>query len=55
LTGFGYSLAQGVEKAVDEKGLIGVLTGGLTATAAGITAALLFAFLAALFFKSKPK
>ncbi len=55
LTGFGYSLAQGVEKAVDEKGLIGVLTGGLTATAAGITAALVFAFLAALFFKSKPK
>ena len=55
LTGFGYSLAKGVEKAVDERGLIGVLTGGLTGTAAGITAALVFAFLAALFFKSKPK
>lgn len=55
LTGFGYSLARGVEKAVDETGLIGVLTGGLTATAAGITAALVFALLAAVFFKSKPK
>ena len=55
LTGFGYSLAQGVEKAVDEKGLIGVLTGGLTATAAGITASLVLAFVAAIFFKSKPK
>ena len=55
LTGFGYSLARGVEKAVDEKGLSGVLTGGLTATAAGITAAIVFAFLAAIFFKSKPK
>lgn len=55
LTGFGYSLAKGVEKAVDEKGLVGVFTGGLTATAAGITAALVFAFVAALFFKSKSK
>lgn len=55
LTGFGYSLAKGVEKAVDEKGLIGILTGGLSATAAGITAALLLAFLAAIFFKSKSK
>ncbi len=55
LTGFGYSLATGVEKAVDEYGLIGALTGGLTGTAAGITAALVFAFLAALVFKSKPK
>ena len=43
LTGFGYSLATGVEKAVDEYGLIGALTGGLTGTAAGITAALVFA------------
>lgn len=55
LTGFGYSLAKGVEKAVDEKGLLGVMTGGLTATSAGITAAIFFAFLAAIFFKSKPK
>lgn len=55
LTGFGYSLAKGVEKAVDEQGLIGALTGGLTATAAGITTALMCAVGAALFAKSKPK
>ncbi len=55
LTGFGYSLARGVEKAVCEKGLIGALTGGLTATAAGITTALVCAFLAALIFRDRPK
>lgn len=55
LTGFGYTLAKGVEKAVSERGLIGVLTGGLTATSAGIAAAIIFAWLAALFFKGKPK
>ena len=48
LTGFGYSLAKGVAKAVAEKGLLGALTGGLTATAGGITAAILFGFLASL-------
>lgn len=55
LTGFGYALADGVKKAVDEQGLLGVLTGGLTAGAAGIAASMIFAFLAALVFKSKPK
>jgi len=55
LTGFGYSLAKGVEKAVDEYGLIGALTGGLTATAAGITAAILMGLLMALIFKSRDK
>lgn len=55
LSGFGYALAKGVEKAVDEKGLIGVLTGGLSATASGITVVLVLAFLAAIFFKSKSK
>ncbi|MGM9680821.1 MAG: stage V sporulation protein AE [Eubacteriales bacterium] len=55
LTGFGYALAEGVKKAVDEQGLLGVLTGGLTAGAAGIAASMIFAFLAALVFKSKPK
>ena len=55
LTGFGYSLAMGVEKALDERGLIGALTGGLTATAGGITAALVSAWLASLFFRGKPK
>ncbi len=55
LTGFGYSLAKGVREAVDKEGLIGALKGGLTATSAGITAAMVSALLAALFFKSKPK
>lgn len=55
LTGFGYTLAKGVEEAVAEKGLFGALTGGLTATAAGITAALGFGCLTALLFNGKPK
>lgn len=55
LTGFGYSLAKGVEKAVGEKGLLGVLTGGLTGTAAGITAAMLFGYIAALITRSRDK
>ncbi|MBR6693467.1 MAG: stage V sporulation protein AE [Clostridia bacterium] len=55
LTGFGYSLASGVERAVAEKGLLGALTGGLTATAGGITAAMLFGFLASLCSRSRPK
>lgn len=55
LTGFGYCLATGVKKAVDEYGAIGALMGGLTATAGGITTALVFGYLVALFFKGKPK
>ena len=55
LTGFGYALFNGVKDAIAKDGLLGVLTGGLTATAGGITAAILFAFLAALIFKPKPK
>ena len=55
LTGFGYAIAEGVKKAVDAEGLIGVLKGGLTATAGGITAALFFGLVAATIFKSKPK
>lgn len=55
LTGFGYSLALGVEKAVEQQGLIGALTGGLTATAAGITAAIFFGLLMALIFKPGDK
>lgn len=55
ISGFGYSLAKGVETAVDEYGAIGALSGGLTATSAGIAAAMILAFLTALFFKSKPK
>ena len=55
LTGFGYTLAKGVEKAVTEEGLLGALTGGLTATAGGITAAVLFSLIAALIFRPGEK
>lgn len=55
LTGFGYLLCKGVEKQVDKDGLIGILSGGLTACAAGVAAAMIFAFLAALIFKPKQK
>ena len=55
LLGFGYSLAKGVAKAVAEKGPLGILTGGLTATSGGIAAAVVFAVLAAIFFKPKEK
>lgn len=55
LTGFGYSLAKGVQKAVAEDGLLGALTGGITATAGGITAAIFLGILVALIFKPKPK
>lgn len=52
LTGFGYSLAKGIEKAVTDYGVIGILSGGLTATSAGIAAAIFFGLLASLI--SKP-
>ena len=55
LTGFGYNLALGVSKAVAEEGLLGILTGGVTATAGGIAAAVFFGNLIALLFHSKPK
>ena len=55
LTGFGYTLAEGVRKAVDEKGGWGILNGGLTATAGGISAAVVFGWLAGLIFKQKDK
>ncbi len=55
LPGFGYLLAKGVKAEVDTKGLSGVLTGGLKATAAGISAAVVFSFLAALVFEPKEK
>ena len=55
LTGFGYLLAKGVAQAVAEKGALGILTGGITAAAGGITAAVLFGLLGALLFKSRPK
>ena len=55
LTGFGYSLAKGAEELVKEKGLLGALAGGLTGTAGGISAAILFGFVCALVSKSKDK
>ena len=55
LTGFGHCLAEGVRKAVDEQGLLGALTGGLTASSGGITAAVCFAFIVAILFKPKAK
>ena len=55
LTGFGYTLATGVKKAVAEQGLAGALTGGITATAAGITAAIVFGWLVSLLAKPKMK
>ena len=55
LTGFGALLAKGVKEALAEYGMFGVLAGGLTASAAGITAAILFGFLAALIFKPGDK
>lgn len=55
LCGFGALIAEGVRKAVDEKGLLGVLTGGLTAAAGGTAAALVFGYIAALCTRGKPK
>ena len=55
LTGFGNILAQGVKKAVDTKGFPGIFTGGLTASAGGITAAVFAGLLASIIFKTKDK
>ncbi len=55
IIGFGASLAKGAMSAVESKGLLGAFTGGLEATAGGIAAAVLFAFLFSLIFKSKTK
>lgn len=55
LTGFGNTLAKGVKEAVQEQGVLGALTGGLKATAGGITAAVFFGFLAALVCNPKDK
>ena len=55
LTGFGHALTTGVRRAVQEVGLLGAFTGGLTHTAAGIAAAVFFGTLVALVCKPKPK
>ena len=55
LTGFGYTLAKGVKEAVNQQGFLGIFTGGLKATAGGITVAILAGLLASLIFKAKDK
>ena len=55
LTGFGYTLAKGVKEAVDADGLFGALYGGLSASASGISAALFFALIWSIIFRSKQK
>lgn len=55
LTGFGNLIAEGVRKAIDSDGALGILTGGFTAGAAGITAAIIFGFIASLFARSTAK
>jgi stage V sporulation protein AE len=55
LTGFGSNLAKGVREAVDQDGLLGAFTGGIKATAGGITAAIVLGYLVALVFKPKDK
>lgn len=55
LTGFGNTLAKGVKEAVDRDGFLGIFTGGLTASAGGIAAAIFAGILASLIFKAKDK
>lgn len=55
LTGFGYALTKGVSAGLEKSGFLGIFTGGITAVAGGIAAAVFFGFLIALFFKAKPK
>jgi len=55
LTGFGHCLAKGVREAIQEKGFLGILTGGLKATAGGITAAVVCGLIVSLIFKDKDK
>ena len=55
LTGFGHNIAKGVRDAVDKDGFIGIFTGGLKATAGGITAAIMAGLIASIIFKAKDK
>lgn len=55
LTGFGYTLAEGIRKAISDDGILGIFTGGMTAASGGITAALLFGVLAAAVFPQRDK
>lgn len=53
ISGFGYSLIKGVEKAIKSDGAIGIITGGLSGTAGGISTVILFSLIASIIFKSK--
>ena len=55
LTGFGYSLAKGVKEAIEQDGFIGILTGGLKATAGGIAAAITAGLIVSILFRDKDK
>ncbi|MBQ3504453.1 MAG: stage V sporulation protein AE [Oscillospiraceae bacterium] len=55
LTGFGYNLAKGVREAIHQTGFLGIFTGGLKASAGGITAAIVSGLLVSLIFKDKDK
>lgn len=55
LTGFGYSLSRGAIEAAGEQGIIGAFTGGITATAGGVAAAVAFGYLFALISRSRTK
>ena len=55
LTGFGYLLSDGMRKAIDEKGFIGIFTGAIESAAGGLTASIIFALLVAFIFKPRDK
>ncbi len=55
LIGFGAAIAKGVKEAIDKDGLLGILTGGLTATSAGITLALILGLILSVIARAKPK
>lgn len=55
LSGFGYAMAMGIQEALQSEGALGIITGGITSAAAGITAAVVFGYIFALFSKPKQK
>ncbi len=55
LLGFGNTLWKGVKEAVDENGFIGIFMGGFKASAVGISAALIFSYIASIVFQPKMK
>lgn len=55
LPGFGYTIAKGVMEEIDKVGMLGIVTGGVKASSAGVTAAIIFGYLASVIFNSKTK